>query len=81
MQVKKCGYMQICLSMIDGERLSFRHVQLKVNEEGAACSVAGGVAGGPASCDSGHMQPAALYAHHTQTHSVLSPAEHITDTS
>ena len=40
-------------------------VQLKVNEEEAACTVGGGVAGGPASWDSHHMQPAALYTHHT----------------
>lgn len=36
--------------------------------------------GGPASCDSCHMQPAALYPHHTYKHSLLLPAGHITNT-
>lgn len=34
---------------------SFHVVQLKVNKEEAAWNVRGGVAGGPASCDSYHM--------------------------
>lgn len=49
----------------EGQILSFSAVQQKVNEEKAAWNIQGGVAGGPASCDSHHMQPAALYPHHT----------------